>query len=184
MTFTFNPNIPNAPNDPGDDQPIMQSNNASINSIIPVNHVGFNTPNGGYHTLLNFNANVSTPGIALGVATFYPFFSGGVTKPYWQNAAQNYELVGGILTQLANPGYFRLSNGLMFQWGTATVTSGNGSYNFPTGFPTNCFTVVQTPIRNSSNVDIVYVVNFNQTGVNYRNTSSGITQVTFIAIGN
>jgi hypothetical protein len=52
-TFTFNTTVPAANDAPRNDQPIMQTNNASTAGIIAVDHIGFNVPNGGYHTLLH-----------------------------------------------------------------------------------------------------------------------------------
>lgn len=61
MTFTFNTNIPAANNDPSVDQPDMLVNNQSTNSIIAVDHISFNTANGGQHKQVTFN-NKNTPG--------------------------------------------------------------------------------------------------------------------------
>ena len=60
MTFTFFPNIPNAPDYPGDDQPQMQTNAASTNSILAIDHVSFNTSNGGTHKQVTFSSE-NTP---------------------------------------------------------------------------------------------------------------------------
>ncbi len=49
MTFTFNTGIPAANNDPSADQPDMLINNVSTNGILAVDHISFNTNNGGTH---------------------------------------------------------------------------------------------------------------------------------------
>jgi len=61
MTFAYFPNVPNAPDDPADDQPQMQINTASISSLISVDHIGFNTANGGYHNVIHFTSQGSDP---------------------------------------------------------------------------------------------------------------------------
>ncbi len=60
MTFSYDPTIPNANDYPGDDQPGMLVNAASINSLIAVDHLGFNIPNGGEHNQVTF-PNYTTP---------------------------------------------------------------------------------------------------------------------------
>jgi len=54
MSFTFNTGIPAANNDPSVDQPDMLSNNVSTNAILAVDHVTFNTANGGTHKQTTF----------------------------------------------------------------------------------------------------------------------------------
>lgn len=56
MSFTFNTGIPAANNDPSVDQPDMLSNNVSTNGILAVDHVSFNTANGGTHKQTTFIA--------------------------------------------------------------------------------------------------------------------------------
>ncbi len=61
MTFNFNAGIP-APNDnPSIDQPDMLTNNVSMNAILAVDHVSFNTANGGQHKQVTIN-NKTAPG--------------------------------------------------------------------------------------------------------------------------
>jgi len=55
MTFSFFPSIPAPNNFPGDDQPLMQINFASIGGLIAVDHVGFNVVNGGQHQQVTIN---------------------------------------------------------------------------------------------------------------------------------
>jgi len=51
--FIYTTNIPAAPHNPSADQPIMQVNANSINSIIGVDHYSFNSVDGGYHKQVN-----------------------------------------------------------------------------------------------------------------------------------
>lgn len=56
MTFTYNRDIPDGPNNPSRDQPLMKTNTNSIDDLIAVNHISFRSAGGGQHTLINFNA--------------------------------------------------------------------------------------------------------------------------------
>ena len=68
-TFSYYPNIPNAPDNPSYDQPLMQVNSQSINSIWSVDHVTFSGLSGsgapgssaGQHLQVTFNGK-NTPG--------------------------------------------------------------------------------------------------------------------------
>ena len=56
INVTYNNAIPNAPNNPSVDQPKMQTNTDSIDQIIGVDHVSFNTNDGGWHKQVTFNS--------------------------------------------------------------------------------------------------------------------------------
>ena len=49
MTFSFTTTQPAANNNPSTDQPDMLTNNVSTNGILAVDHISFNTANGGNH---------------------------------------------------------------------------------------------------------------------------------------
>jgi hypothetical protein len=63
----YNLNIPDGPNNPSDDQPLMKENTNSIQTLISVDHVGFNSsgnpPNGvgGHHLQVSFDGK-NVPG--------------------------------------------------------------------------------------------------------------------------
>jgi len=73
-SFTFNPNIPAAANNPSNDQPDMLQNNMSTNSLLAVDHVSFNTNNGGQHLQVTLPATTYVvPGAQTGNASvIYP----------------------------------------------------------------------------------------------------------------
>ena len=56
-TFSYNTGVPAANNNPSVDQPEMLINTASINSLLAIDHVAFNTAGGGRHNQVTFNAN-------------------------------------------------------------------------------------------------------------------------------
>lgn len=67
-TFSYYPNIPNGPDNPSFDQPLMQTNSQSINSIINVDHLTFNSSgsggpgtSAGQHKQVTFNGK-NVPG--------------------------------------------------------------------------------------------------------------------------
>jgi hypothetical protein len=56
-TFSYNTGVPAANNNPSVDQPEMQTNTASIDSLLAIDHVSFNTAGGGRHNQVTFNSN-------------------------------------------------------------------------------------------------------------------------------
>lgn len=59
-SFVYNNGVPAANDNPSDDQPDMLTNAQSIQSILAVDHVGFNTANGGTHLQVTITSN-NTP---------------------------------------------------------------------------------------------------------------------------
>lgn len=57
---TYNRDIPDAPNNPSNDQPKMKVNTNAIDDLLAVDHVSFNTANGGFHKRVTFN-NTTAP---------------------------------------------------------------------------------------------------------------------------
>jgi hypothetical protein len=72
--FTYTTGIPNGPDNPSNDQPIMQTNTNSINSLIDTDHIGFNTNFGGAHNQVQmpFTASGVPSGLfGIGFVTLY-----------------------------------------------------------------------------------------------------------------
>lgn len=54
MSFTYTRDIPDGPNNPSNDQPIMKINTNSIDDIVAVDHFSFNVTGGGKHKQITF----------------------------------------------------------------------------------------------------------------------------------
>lgn len=149
--YTYITNIPASGNNPSADQPNMQTNTNSINSIIATDHVGFNTtgpigpPNGvgGQHLQVSFNGN-NVPGafpVPLPVLFTNLVHSLAQLFYYSGSAAQSAnQYVDG-----ASGSTFALG-GILIKWGV--YTSGGGGTQtvlFNPAFNNNCFSVILTP---------------------------------------
>lgn len=56
--ITYNVNIPDTPNNPSNDQPLMKTNTNAIQTILGIDHVNFNVtnpPDGGTHKQVTFS---------------------------------------------------------------------------------------------------------------------------------
>lgn len=164
MTFTYFPNVPNAPDDPADDQPQMQVNTASISDLISVDHVGFNTTNGGYHKVIHQITQGSDPAAILGFNQVYsksytPDTTGGTadTQLFNRTSVGSISQLTGRLAGASNgtDGWV-WAGGILLQWGTVSQAFSSGS---TTGtvtfkdrvagaipFPNFCFNVQTTPL--------------------------------------
>lgn len=68
MSFTFYDTIPNAPDNPSDDQPLMKQNNISAKGILAVDHITFDASNGGTHLQVHL-PGFTAPAVVNGSAT-------------------------------------------------------------------------------------------------------------------
>lgn len=161
MSFTFNDAIPAAPNNPSADQPDMLQNNISTNAILDVDHITFNTANGGKHKYVRIPtpvAPVVTGTQEWEVYTGNSAFDVGMIDMFFarpNNAGNDTLLRTTAISNSAN-GYTQLFGGLIIQWGTSTKTSG-GSTSFPIAFPAQCYGVTTTVFENNNNRHFVFV---------------------------
>ncbi len=190
--FTYTIGIPDSPDNPSNDQPNMKINNDSNNSIWGIDHIGFNSNNSGYHTIIHqpqqgtWNAvartgdPVTTPGFQQTFPLLYtPDYTGAVsdTQLFTKTSGGGTSQLSGSASQ--SDGWV-WSGGLLFQWGiVTTVTSGSFSSGSATGsvtfkdrppgstirFPSNCFIVIATPFWSTASTapDGSGSVNVNQT---------------------
>lgn len=142
MTFPINVNIPNAPNDPADDQPIMKQNFANISGYLAVDHVAAGTINAGIHKQVHL-INQAAPALVGTGGVMYGNIATGNAWPFWRNGIQSYQLVGAV-SATANNGMAFLPGGLILKWGFVNSVS-NGSVSFSPAFPTTAFTVFTQP---------------------------------------
>jgi len=174
-TYTYDPNIPAANNAPRNDQPVMQTNAASIQGIISVDHENFGIPTNGYHTLIHQRTGAGTqnvtrsgPGavyanLPASIAGVNQIFAGLYTPDFTGTSSdtQLFNLTGnGGISQLTGDqttqdGWAWLG-GILIQWGVISMAFPSGS---TTGtvifkdrvfgaipFPNNCFVVICDPL--------------------------------------
>lgn len=65
MSFPIDTTIPNEPNDPIDDVPLMRGNFNNINSYLKVDHIEAGAPGNGYHSKVTYY-DVAAPGVPVG----------------------------------------------------------------------------------------------------------------------
>jgi len=170
--FNYNRDIPFATNDPAVDQPDMQTNTNSIDTLINVDHLSFNTATGnqsdGYHKVIHqvpFSTTTSNPpknnpptlpapvsgvGEIISVQMNPTTGVGGNADEvlFYQSGGGRYLQLTNVLVGAGNQalaatsGYTVLPGGIVMQW--AQLTAPVGTVNFPTPFPNICLNVQLT----------------------------------------
>lgn len=184
--FAYTTGVPNSPNSPSVDVVPMQQNTNSINSLIAIDHVGFNTNKSGIHQQVTMPAVTVAPGLGDGNTVLYSKLNNGINAVWVKDALQNAPLNGPASPNTAN-GYTSLYGGTILQWGTATKSTG-GTVTFPITFPVGtCFGVLCTVLENNNNRHFVFVKTISASGftVASRDSSGNDESNTFfwVAIG-
>lgn len=151
--FTYNTGIPDAPNNPSDDQPLMKTNTDSINSILNVDMIGFGNANGGLHSKITYVNQGSDPGSAAAQYIEYSKATAGSSEMYAQKdaVATPIQLTRGVPTTNANGSYSYLPGGFLIQWGSKTAVGNSATVTFPIAF-TSAPTSVTATERNGAGI--------------------------------
>lgn len=128
--MTYNPNIPQASDDPGQSQSQMLTNFGKIASSMAVNHVpltsgGFN----GFHTKVQFPDGISEPAPTGTESILFPFTVSGKVQLVFKNATQRFQLTG---LPIVTPGAGSATDygvvtpwGLTINFGTKIISGSN-----------------------------------------------------------
>lgn len=93
--FSFTRDIPFATHNPSSDQPIMQTNTNSEDSIWAVDHHGFNDNLGGYHNIIHQDPQLADPAAIPGIGQTYVKTVGSDVQLFYESGL-------GVVTQLSN----------------------------------------------------------------------------------
>jgi len=187
--FQFTRDTPFATHNPSSDQPIMQTNTNSEDSIWTVDHFGFNDNNGGLHKQVHLK-NEAAPGLGGLDGVFYANLANGQSWPFWQNALGSFQMIGRNV--IGANGYITLPsptpNPIIIQWGstTAVQNSSTTAVSFPLVFPTAVFTVVTSIVTDdNSTIRFSLLNNASSSGFTTTQTNtSHFTRLYWLAIGN
>lgn len=181
--------VPSTNNNPMLDQPNMLINTQSIQSIIEVDHVGFNDPgnSSGQHTSIEFNQNESYVPGSFPISPPELFTTFGTSPP-------NLRYYSGTQAQSANQyviaaqGSTMLLGGIIIKWGTLSYVQGTASFvvTFASPFPNACFNVQLTSNNETSSivpVGILPAFSLTTTSFSVGNFSPTSTYF-YLAIGN
>lgn len=146
----YNRDIPNGPNNPSADQPLMKTNFNTIDTVFQVDHLAFTSTNFGFHKKSTYPAGIyslgspppSSPDQAV---IFSSNTTPGTVLAYTRDGSgQSVALTTAkVLGPLASAnGYSWFPGEVLFQWGVVTGPgSDTGSVTFPVAFPNNVYNV-------------------------------------------
>lgn len=189
-SFNYYANIPNAPDNPSFDQPLMQVNSQSINSLIAVDHVGFKSTgsggpgtSGGQHLQVTFNGKnvpggaptdplsiVFTNNVAMGA--FNTASASTIAETFFQNANAIYPV-----SMIKAFGCFDNAGNPLNTWNMSCSRTSAGI--FVISMPTNCCTGTSYNIQISSALG----AGSTQLNLSYVITSATQFTVTFFRAG-
>lgn len=190
MTFlNYNPNIPDAPNDPSDDQPLMKTNTNSINSWVAIDHYGFSNNSGGLHKQVRMPKLNSIPTIGSATGCVYVKTVGSTSQLFYSQDGSGNEYQITLVdtpnwaTFSAVPsGWTFLPGGLVLQYGNALSTGSATPVVFPKAFTTQVCSLTAT--RRQSSSTAYGVGDITTVGFNFNATSSDAgVRFYWIAIG-
>jgi hypothetical protein len=200
--MTYTQNIPDGPNNPSQDQPLMKANTNAIFTLIGTDHINFNLPNSGYHNVIRQPPIPSMPPDPAMIAGINQLYAKNVTPDATVTAAETqlFSITGsGKISQLTgrftsgSEGYV-WSGGILFQWGfssslTTTITFKTRAVGcIP--FPNNIFNVIIGLSDTGAGVaggDVVTVSAYNLTLTSFQSIRRGANLTTdgfyWLAIG-
>jgi hypothetical protein len=125
---------------------------------------------------LSVTGNASVSGMLSGSNTT---MTGRITAAS-ANITSNTFIFGA--SSIANPGYSRLPNGLLMQWGNAAVNSSSGSVTFPAAFSA-VYTMQLTPSISTVGNTLPAVTSLTTTTATLRSANATASTVYWLAIG-
>lgn len=148
--FTYNRDVPDAPNNPSVDQPDMKTNTNNTDDLIAVDHFSFNVNTGGTHKKVTLT-DAAAPAIPAGTsAIFHSNTVAGLSWPFWKNSAGDFQMMGAN-NPTAAQGFVFLPAGIMIQWGQGTTNgAGDATITFTPNF-TTFFSASLTRIETGGN---------------------------------
>lgn len=196
-TFTYNNVVPNAPNNPSNDQPLMLQNTQSINSIINVDHYSFGTGLDGYHKQITLVSEIN-PGAVIGAGIIFSY-SGGASLAFTATGQPSYNALFdrqpsvGTIGYTVLPGDIASGKCVIMQWGSIVplnlpgLTPVKYALTFPSGNAAFSIQVTAVTNTNGSGDQTASVSTSSNTSSGFliNTTSSGtVTKFLWVAIGN
>lgn len=187
MGISYDPTKPAANDKPANDQAPMQTNFASIKTLIDVDHVDFSNGSYGMHQWVQLPVPYAA-GATVSVPRLFTNTVDGAGNTLPGSLAQFFAYNAGTAGQCSSnyvstaQGSVLLFGGIILKWGTNAAAANTTTYTFPVAFPNNCFGV-QITINIASTLQAVGINGFTKTGYTFR-TAGGAVPITYFAIGN
>ena len=187
----------------GQTRDAIRTNFVELQDTIDLNHFDMDATNAGRHVYVElpvFSGVPTTADLIAGEATLYSNTAGQSQLFFTPDVGgKGYQLTRGIDANYASfatnnaltgatagvGGWTFLPGGLLLQYGLVTgAVKPSGTVTFPISFTNPPFSITLTGVRNSTDIDALYVQTTPLAGsFIYENTSSSISNFYFVAIG-
>lgn len=138
--ITYNLGIPDAPNNPSDDQPLMKTNTNSINQWNDVDHYTFSNSNAGKHKQVQMPVGILPVGLVPSEGTLYTKTANSESALFYTPDASGneYRMTRTVTASfatfgIATNGWTFLPGGLLLKYGVIPNVTGTFSSFSPPG---------------------------------------------------
>ena len=187
--MTYDPNIPQATDEPSQSQPQILTNFNQANALFGANHNPFDfvtVADRGKHTNVLFTQQAGDPATGLTEVAVYNKVIGGNNRLFFrQDNNGNVFQLTGTTPVVGNPGRTFLAGGLLMQWNTANVNPGVNTINFPIPFSAPVLSVMVTGFDPAVIIETPFVVTGSLTANSFdvENGNVGAVGIMYLAIG-
>ena len=195
--MSYDPNIPQASDDPSVSQGEILQNFQTIGSNFGVNHVALGAvSNPGKHKFVEMpNQSVIPGSLISGEGTLYTKAVSTISQAFWtpDNSGNEYQMTRNIAADFAsfggvsNPGWTFLPGGLLLQYGFVATPGNSGTVNLPTAFTNATYAVTFGFERAAGSSEHAFWVRTGTRGTtsfSYNSDTSGSVNMFWMAIGN
>lgn len=180
--MAYNPDIPQASDDPSQSQGQILANFQALNTFLSVNHVDLNDGDEGKHKFLQFPEQSSAPATAANEGALYTKAVSGATELFFREESNGAELqITGAFTA-ASPGSVTLAGGLIMNWGSVSAGTTGATTTFDTPFTSAVYSLVCTATSSNPNVS-ASVTTITLTDAKLFANSIALVPVFYIALG-
>lgn len=179
MGITYDPTKPASGDAPSADQGPMQTNFASLNTYLIVDHVAFSDAQYGMHKQVTFGSN-NVPAVPTSPPVLFTQNDAFSTPQlYWYSG--NSTKTSDQYDATSTNGSAVVLGGVIVKWGSL---AGNGPFSvvFAKAFPNTVFSVQLTAMRAASAVD--YRLTASPTTTGFSGTVTNSSTMYWFAIGN
>lgn len=183
----YTPGIPQPGDIPSQSQDLILQNFQSLGNAQDRNHVAMaDTANRGKHNFMQMPQQAGDPTTAANEGALYTKAFAGSTELTWRRSTNGtvIQMTANLTPTAAITGVTFLPGNIQMCWGTTNInTNATTVIAFARAFTGAPYSVVITPVRNSGNVDIVYLASKAAANFTVRNTSGSINSCNWMAIG-
>ena len=181
---TYNPNIPQATDDPSTSQAQLLDNFGELNTFLAVNHVALNASGQGKHTFAELvNQAAIPPGLVANEGTLYTKQVSSVSQLFYtpDNSGIEYQMTGNFTS--ADIGSLLIPGGLIMNWGSGTIAGGSTPVTYHTAFTTATYVIT---LGNGANTPSTVFMTYNSpmlAGFTLLSNAGAGAAYSYIAIG-